>query len=133
MKICRWRKSFFYTKDKGISAPNDGKRVELVEKYLRELTVLRNFCAHGRRLYNRLFVCKPSLNSKEKKLLLQIENDGKTEIDNAHLFGFILVMRRILSDIQFGKLKKSLESLSDKYSFVDMKHYGFPENWKEIL
>lgn len=68
-----------------------------------------------------------------KKLLLQIENDGKTEIDNAHLFGFILVMRRILSVTQFEKLKKSLESLSDKYLFVDMKHYGFPENWKEIL
>ncbi len=120
-------------KDMGISAPNDEKRVELVEKYLRELTVLRNFCAHGRRLYNRLFVCKPSLNSKEKKLLLQIENDGKTEIDNAHLFGFILVMRRILSVTQFEKLKRSLESLSDKYLFVNMKHYGFPENWKEIL
>ena len=102
---------------------------EILSEYLHGLTILRNFCAHGSRLYNRLFVRKPSLNSKEKKLLI-VEN-GK--VDNAHLYGFILVMRRILTAEEFLSLKLSLIRLTEKYPFVSLRYYGFRDDWKDIL
>lgn len=102
---------------------------EILSEYLHGLTILRNFCAHGSRLYNRLFVRKPSLNSKEKKLLI-VEN-GK--VDNAHLYGFFLVMRRILTAEEFLSLKLSLIRLTEKYPFVSLRYYGFRDDWKDIL
>ena len=102
---------------------------EILSEYLHGLTILRNFCAHGSRLYNRLFVRKPSLNSKEKKLLI-VEN---AKVDNAHLYGFILVMRRILTAEEFLSLKLSLIRLTEKYPFVSLRYYGFRDDWKDIL
>ena len=37
----------------------------ILGEYLYAMTTIRNFCAHGNRLFNRLFIRKPSLNSKE--------------------------------------------------------------------
>lgn len=108
----------------------NNNKVDILREYLRGLTVLRNFCAHGRRLYNRLFVRKPTLNSKEKKLLLRDENGV---LDNAHLFGFILEIKRILPTEEFNELKESIVKLSKKYPFVSMKYYGFCKNWENLL
>jgi membrane protein insertase Oxa1/YidC/SpoIIIJ len=49
-------------------------------------------------LYNRLFEQKPSLNKKEQKLLRVLPNGNK---DNAHLFGFILIIMLVLVFILF--------------------------------
>lgn len=111
----------------GLTANN---KVEILKEFLRGLTILRNFCAHGRRLYNRLFVRKPSLNSNEKKLL---NKDEQGVVDNAHLFGFILVLKRVLPTENFSRLKASVIDLTEKYPFVDMKHYGFNPDWKNLI
>ena len=108
----------------------NNNKSDILKEYLRGLTILRNFCAHGRRLFNRLFVRKPTLNSKEKKLLLTDENGI---VDNSHLFGFILELKRILPADDYSKLKTSLIDLSDKYPFVGMKYYGFHEDWKNLI
>ena len=128
-KITKPEMQIRIARDMGIATPNDEKTISLLEEFLRELSILRNFCAHGRRLYNRLFVRKPSLNKKEKQLLITGENG----IDNAHLYGFVIIMRRILSSDQFGKLKESIKTLTEKYPFVDMRHYGFREDWYQVL
>ena len=65
----------------------------------RSMTIIRNLCAHGSRLFNRLFEQKPSLNKKEQTLLI-VNSDGTK--DNAHLYGFILVMRRLLTADEFN-------------------------------
>lgn len=103
---------------------------DILKEYLRGLTILRNFCAHGRRLYNRLFVRKPTLNSKEKKLL---SKDEKGIVDNSHLFGFILELKRILPSDDYNKLKTSIIDLSKKYPFVHMKYYGFCDDWVNLI
>lgn len=108
----------------------NNNKADLLKEYLRGLTILRNFCAHGRRLFNRLFVRKPTLSSKEKKLLLKNENGI---VDNSHLFGFILELKRILPCDDYGKLKASIIDLSNKYPFVGMKYYGFCENWENLI
>lgn len=98
--------------------------------FLHSMTIIRNLCAHGGRLFNRLFEQKPSLNKYEKTLLIQ-NDDGK--IDNAHLYGFVLIMRRLLSMQEFKALKQAIVSLSYKYPFVSLRYYGFRDDWKEKL
>lgn len=105
-------------------------RSEIMGKYMHGMTILRNLCAHGSRLYNRLFITKPSLNSKEKKLLRRDENGM---IDNSHLFGYILNMARLLSSEDFKEMKKQIVNLNQEIPFVSMRYYGFPDNWKEVI
>ena len=69
------------------------------------MTIIRNLCAHGSRLYNRLFEQKPNLNKKDLALL---RKDATGTVDNAHLFGFILIMRRLLSAENFQALKAEI-------------------------
>lgn len=45
------------------------KGASILVSYMHSMTILRNLCAHGGRIYNRLFEQKPSLNKAEKALL----------------------------------------------------------------
>ena len=102
---------------------------EILGKFMHSMTIIRNLCAHGSRLFNRLFEQKPSLNKKELSLL--IKDNGN--FDNSHLYGFILIMRRLLCDDDFSELKKDITNLTIKYPFVSMKYYGFRNDWQEVL
>ena len=102
----------------------------ILSKYMHGMTIVRNLCAHGARLYNRLFVTKPSLSKKERKLLYQ-DPDGKREYSK--LAGYIINMKRILSSQDFSELKNGIISLCTQYPFVDMKHYGLCDDWKNLL
>lgn len=102
----------------------------LVGRFMHSMTIIRNLCAHGSRLYNRLFEQKPNLNKKELALL---RKDATGTVDNAHLFGFILIMRRLLSAEDFRALKAEIIALTSKIPFVEMKYYGFPDNWQNLI
>ena len=39
---------------------------DILGRHMHSMTIIRNLCAHGSRLYNRLFEQKPWLNKKEK-------------------------------------------------------------------
>lgn len=99
-------------------------------KFMHSMTIIRNLCAHGSRLYNRLFEQKPSLN-KDERSKLRKNPDGLA--DNSHLFGFILIMKRLLEEKDFILLKKEVIALSEQIPFVDMKYYGFPDDWKNTI
>lgn len=43
----------------------------ILGNYMHSMTIIRNLCAHGSRIYNRLFEQKPSLNKQEKALLIK--------------------------------------------------------------
>ena len=94
------------------------------------MTIIRNLCAHGSRLYNRLFEQKPWLNKRERALLIKLP-DGT--VDNAHLYGFILIMRRLLKKEDFTEMKTEILALSQKYPFVNLRYYGFRGDWKTVL
>lgn len=113
------------TKDLGLTIKSD-----LTGQFLHSMTIIRNLCAHGSRLYNRLFEQKPKLKRKDF-MLLREEEDGSR--DNAHLFGFILIMRQLMKPEEFSAMKAEIEALTDRIPYVDMKYYGFCDNWKEIL
>lgn len=107
---------------------NMNKGASILGSYMHSMTIIRNLCAHGSRIYNRLFEQKPSLNKQEKALL--IKND-KGELDNAHFYGFLLIMKRLLPADKFNELKKSIVALTKKYPFVRMGYYGFRNDWKK--
>ena len=99
----------------------------ILGSYMHSMTIIRNLCAHGSRIYNRLFEQKPSLNKQEKALLIKDDNG---QIDNAHFYGFLLIMRRLLSPDDFTEMKNSIILLTKKYPFVRMDYYGFRSDWQ---
>ena len=109
---------------------NMNKGAVILGSYMHSMTIIRNLCAHGSRLYNRLFEQKPSLNKKEKDLLRKNSNG---DIDNAHFYGFLLVMKRLLPENKFNEMKDSIVSLTRKYPFVRMDYYGFRSDWQQKL
>lgn len=54
-------------------------------------------------------------------------------MDNAHFFGFFLIMRRLLPAENFAEMKEAVIALTEKYPFVRMDYYGFRDDWKETL
>ena len=106
------------------------KGATILGNYMHSMTIIRNLCAHGSRIYNRLFEQKPSLNKREKALLRKNSNG---EVDNAHFYGFLLVMKRILPADKFSEMKDSIISLTKKYPFVRMDYYGFRNDWQQKL
>jgi hypothetical protein len=68
-----------------------------------------------------------------------IEHGHKREIiihpimHTANVFGFILIMRRLLSAEDFQSLKAELVALTSKIPFVELKYYGFPDDWQNLI
>lgn len=106
------------------------KGAAILGSYMHSMTIIRNLCAHGSRIYNRLFEQKPSLNRQEKALLIK---NNKGELDNAHFYGFLLIMKRILPSDNFSEMKDSITRLTKKYPFVRMDYYGFRSDWQQKL
>lgn len=103
---------------------------EILGRFMHSMTIIRNLCAHGGRLFNRLFEQKPSLNKKEQALLIR---NCEGIIDNAHLYGFVFIMKRLLTSDEFLMFKERLTELAKKYPFVSLKYYGFREDWQDKL
>lgn len=102
----------------------------LLNNLLHSVTILRNICAHGGRLYNRLFIRKPKL-SKNDREKLRVNENGEKVYD--HLFSYLLVLKALSMTDDFSIFLEQLYDLDNKYPFVDMKHYGFPDNWRDVL
>lgn len=105
------------------------KAPQILKKFMHSMTIIRNLCAHGCRIYDRIFHQKPSLNKKEKSLLIQ-NNNG--ELDNTHFYGFLMIMKKLLSELDFQSMKSNIIELTKKYK-IKMIYYGFREDWIEKL
>jgi abortive infection bacteriophage resistance protein len=103
---------------------------DVLGSFMHSITIIRNLCAHGSRLFNRLFEQKPWLNKAELSMLNKLQNGT---VDNAHLYGFILVMRRLLKPDDFAAMKNEIIQLTTEYPFVRMRYYGFGSDWKTAL
>ena len=103
---------------------------DILGGYMHSMTIIRNLCAHGSRIYNRLFEQKPSLNKREKSLLI---TDANGQIDNSHFYGFFIVMKRLLPADAFNEMKRRVINLTKKYPFVRMDYYGFRSDWQSKL
>ena len=107
--------------------------------FLNYLSVIRNFCAHGNRLY--CFTSKKPLADTmiHKNLAIQLENgyysNGKND-----LFSAVIILRYLLSSTEFNYfisgLNGSINKLSSKLKTISINDIleimGFPQNWKNI-
>lgn len=111
-----------------------------LENSLQYISVIRNFCAHGNRLY--CYRTKKPLSSTAYHSQLGIvqNKDGEYLNGKRDLFACFIALKRLLSHNDFkrmskeiyralGTLEKKLKVLSIDEVTAEM---GFPANWREL-
>ena len=101
-----------------------GTGVRQMDSWLRCVTELRNRCAHYLRLYCWSFSSVPKM------------PEGFDFSADRSLFSQLLVLKFLYPDAREWNFKMMavLEPLMEEYeNDIELRHIGFPENWKELL
>ena len=116
-----------YISEKSEIAKAIGVNYTTLENHLHCLSVLRNKCAHGARLYNTEFYPPAKFTSE-----FLIRN---TEIKNNSLFSYILILLKRLPDKQSKQeLIESVQNLIEQYkNDIDIELMGFPTNYISVF
>lgn len=116
-----------YISDKQVVANKIGVSFKTLENHLHCLSVFRNKCAHGARLYN----TKLNPPARFTKGFLR----ANPSIDNDSLFAYILVLvKRLPTDEDRIEFRDKLNRLIKKYEKdIDLADMGFPINYRELL
>lgn len=105
---------------------------EYIGNWLQGLTILRNICAHRGRLYNRYINFSLPFSSKDKRKLREFGLD--IQVVSKQLFSYIFIINKLVKDEEvWVNFIGRFERLIEKYPFVKISYYGFPENWRDIL
>jgi abortive infection bacteriophage resistance protein len=87
-------------------------------------TILRNFCAHSRRLYNNVFSVIPTN-------LPQVPPSARRR-----LFASVMALQRLYPDKDKwnGEFLGAMGALFEEYDeVIQLRFIGFPEDWREVL
>ena len=112
----------------------------VLENFLNYLTAIRNFSAHGNRLY--CFVGSKPLTSTPLHDELGIQKEHGQYVQGRNdLFAAVIALKYLLSGREFRFFIRSLSGavnkLSAKLSVISaedvLKEMGFPANWQKIL
>ena len=107
-------------------------KADYIENWLQGLTILRNICAHRGRIYYRNIHFSVKLSTKDKWFFAT--NGLDVQKISKQLFGYLFVMKKLTDDTNvWSYFMDNFISLTKKYPFVDLKYYGFPENWFVLL
>lgn len=103
---------------------------EVLESWMRSLTVLRNCCAHHSRLWNRYLTNAPQIKASLRGAWIDIN-----KIETNKLYAIICCIAYWLDAIDYGsEFKRKLKILISSYTQVNPKAMGFPSDWmKESL
>lgn len=105
---------------------------EYVENWLQGFVILRNICAHRGRLYNRYISFSPRLSPKDKKLFKGSNLDLNKQ--TKQIFAYLYVSFKLISDDEIkNNFICRFKMLMEKYPFVKLSHYGFPEEWEKFF
>lgn len=111
-----------------------------LENYLFYLSIVRNFSAHGNRLYC-LRTTRPLVDTNiHKNLTIEI-NQGEYVHGKRDLFAAVIALRYLISEKSFNRfiseLSKSINGLSEALNVIGIEtilcSMGFPHNWEDIL
>ena len=98
---------------------------EVLESWMRSVTVLRNCCAHHSRLWNRYLSNAPQMNASLRGAWVNI--DG---VDANKVYAIACCIAYWLDSMGYGlDFKNEPKSLLVSYPQVDPAAMGFPENW----
>lgn len=116
-----------YYSEKDEIAASVGVSKGTLENHLHCLSVLRNKCAHGARLYNTAFNPPAHLTNSFLRKNPEVKNDT--------LFAYILILLKRLPDQESrNSLYNDLEQVISKYEDdISMELIGFPEDYVRIL
>ena len=105
------------------------------------LSSIRNFCAHGNRLY--CFRSKrPLFDSKlHKDIELPLTYNGEYQYGKRDLFAAAIALKLTLSKVDYRRFVKDIDiaikNLSSRLNTIAidiiLDNMGFPNNWKELL
>lgn len=111
-----------------------------MESFLHTLSIVRNFCAHGNRLYC-IRTSRPLIDTNiHTNLGIQKNQAGEFVFGKRDLFSAVIALRYLLSTNEFVRFKKELNGainkLSNKLNVIGidiiLSSMGFPSNWKDI-
>ena len=116
-----------YFSDKDAIASAVGVSRETLGNHLHCLSVLRNKCAHGARLYNTTF------NPPAHLTKTFLRKNPQVKVDT--LFAYLLVLIKRLPDQDSkSNLVDDLEQVINKYEkFIDLRLIGFPLDYLQIF
>lgn len=99
---------------------------KFISNWFHALSIIRNFCAHHSRLWNREMVIILSQKHGLYKNLFNNENGNR-------LFNYLIVMQII--NCKFNPTSKWIERLEQIINEhnINISHMGFPDDWKERL
>ncbi len=104
-----------------------GLSESVFETWMHSLVYLRNVCAHHTRLWNRAMSIQPKIPHTPKKQWLI-----NTEIANNRTYFILSMVSYLLQTINpKNQFSIKFKSLLLKYSNVDTKALGFPDNWQQ--
>lgn len=109
-----------------VIADTYGINGKLLSNWFHALSIIRNFCAHHARLWNREVVI--TLNQRHRLYGKLFDNSNGNR-----LFNYLIVMQVI--NCKFNPTSKWVERLEKIVVDHNIKisHMGFPEDWKERL
>ena len=133
-EMINWLKSLKTPADRNAILRPYGFDEEVLLSFFTHLTSIRNICAHNGRLWNKrtkkLFI-KPTATSEIKEYFIANELDDN-KLDSK-IYNTLLMLHLILKNIDKDFLFLSeVKDLISQNKYIDPKHMGFPENWKEL-
>ncbi len=116
-----------YLSDKNVIATQVGISTSTLENHLHALSVIRNKCSHGVRLYNSLINPPVRFNKSFLRNNPSIRNDS--------LFAYVLMLiKRLPSDDERKNFRDKLNRIVKKYEAdIDLNLIGFPKNYRELM
>lgn len=113
--------------DQSVIAKQVGISAETLENHLHALSVIRNKCSHGVRLYNSIINPPVRFNRSFLK--------NHPNINNNSLFAYVLMLiKRLPSENERNQFRKELNRIVEKYKKdIDLSLIGFPNDYMEIM
>ena len=109
-----------------------GCRFDYLENWLEGLVILRNFCAHHKRLYNRGFPVTPRITEHDYDYYIKLGYQPE-EIGKRLFFRIVILCRLLNTEAEQSKFLDKLSSTFDRYPSVQIKRYAFPRNWRQVI
>ena len=112
------------SQDKKSVAQIYGVGYTYLESWIEHIAFVRNICAHYGRLYNVNL-------AKTPKLYKQYSENG---ISSVRVYATLLCIKHLVpNDRHWTEFIDTIELLFEKYSHVNKKLMGFPDDWETVL
>lgn len=128
-QISKWYANLAHSRDRNAIARHYDLDERTLVSFLHHLSIIRNYCAHHARLWNREFTIAWSLPVHRPAAVLASlqRRDGK------RLYNALAMLAYLMDIINPGHhWKQRLGDLFRNHPDVRAKAMGFPENWQEL-